>query len=792
MDASQVIIKNNARVVFAGYAVLQEAIARGYLFPRGSAGNISLAAISQGNVYVTPQELQVILNTAFPANIPIQPVVATGTPIFFRFNAQRTGQYPYFATSLTPSLKWSTTPPGASGFNTTPLIGLKGFIYSAAGPTLFAISEFDGSIAWSYTIPEDTYILNSPPIFTSIEQIVGSYATIDYAKVYCINSVTGALIWTLTLDSAGTPLLNSKGELISVGNSGINYISSTGTVLYKDTSVTGTGSGTPSMDLNDNMYINYRYSLISVNTYTRKKNWEITAPIGVTFRTSPAIGPTGRIYIGSDSNGLFIYDLSGNLIYNHRPTDNISKDITVGYDDTCFMLISRSRGMLPILEALDRTNTVLWSVTLPVGFLGSENTCLGGDGYLYISQRNFAYCYNSGTGQLVWSYQLPGISFYQPSIGTLGNLYFLSGYTMFSLKNPGNLIPWQGFGNTRDHSSLSLNVGPTTTIQSRWEATLSGTISSSPIQGPDGTVYVGSDDGFLWAFSPITGTLQWKVSVGNIVQHSCTVNADATVYVCTIDGFLTAVNKEGSILWKFRIQIPSSGLTCGPTIGADGTIYIASQGPDASIYAINPNGSQKWRTYTGFSHINSSVAIANDGSLYVGANEGFLIALNSDGSSKWNFRTQSVVQSTPSIAFDGTIYVTSSCLEAINPNGTIKWRYFISPGRQIRSSPAITPLGYIVFYDYTTTLSFIYQINPDGTLKYKPSSAGNIISGIVSVGSDGSYYYTVKNLLYRQEEQTGNRVLNYTLPYLTSNQPIIGLNRYLYIPASTKLLAYSA
>ena len=768
MDASQVIIKNNARVVFAGYQILQEAITRGYLVPRGSSGgSIPLTAISQGSTYVTPQELQIIINSVFsPFTQSLQPKVATGTPIFFRFNAQRSAQFPYFASSITPSLNWTATPTGAFGLYTAPLVGLNGYVYSAAGPSLFAFKESDGSLAWSYTIPETTFQITSSPIFTSTEQIVGHYATIDNTKIYCLNSTTGSVIWTLTLDSAGTPLLNSKGEIICVANSGINYISSSGTVLYKDTSVTGTGSGIPSMDLNDNIYINYRYSLISVNTFTRKKNWQITAPTRVTFRTSPVIGPTGRIYIGSDSNGLFIYDLSGNLIYNHRPTANISRDVTVGYNDTSFMLIDGGRGTYPILEALDRTNTVLWSITLPSRFLGSENTILGGDGYLYISQVNNAYCYNSGTGQLVWSYQLPGISFFQPSIGTQGNLYFLSGYSMYSLTNPGSLIPWQSFGNTRAHGGLTINVGPTTTIQKRWEASVSGTISSSPIQGPDGTVYVGTGDGYLWAYSPITGILQWKLLIGALIQDSCTVDANGIVYVCATDGSLTAVSRQGSILWKFRINIPASGLFCAPTIGTDNTLYIATPGPDASVYAINPNGTLKWRRNTGFSYINSTVTIANDGTLYVGANEGFLIALNPNG----------------------TIYIASSSLEAINPDGTVKWRYN-SSGGILRSSPAISPLGYIIFYDQTGKL---ICLNPNGTLRWSYTGSPNFIAGIVSIGDDGSIYYVQGSTLRRFAEDNGTISLVTSLVAPAINQPIIGLNRYLYIPASTKLLAYSA
>ncbi|MDN5325305.1 MAG: hypothetical protein PWP02_1024, partial [Thermosipho sp. (in: thermotogales)] len=49
-----------------------------------------------------------------------------------------------------------------------------------------------------------------------------------------------------------------------------------------------------------------------------------------------------------------------------------------------------------------------------------------------------------------------------------------------------------------------------------------------------------------------------------------------------------------------------------PAIGADGTIYVGSD--DDYLYAINPDGSLKWKIYG----INNSPAIDSDGTIYVG------------------------------------------------------------------------------------------------------------------------------------------------------------------------------
>ena len=73
-----------------------------------------------------------------------------------------------------------------------------------------------------------------------------------------------------------------------------------------------------------------------------------------------------------------------------------------------------------------------------------------------------------------------------------------------------------------------------------------------------------------------------------------------------------------------------------PAIGADGTIYVGSD--DNNLYAINPNGTQKWAFPTGMTIV-SSPAIGADGTIYVGSYDNNLYAINQDGTQKWTFPT---------------------------------------------------------------------------------------------------------------------------------------------------------
>ena len=133
-----------------------------------------------------------------------------------------------------------------------------------------------------------------------------------------------------------------------------------------------------------------------------------------------------------------------------------------------------------------------------------------------------------------------------------------------------------------------------------------------------------------------------------------------------------------------------------PAIGADGTIYVGSE--DYKLYAINPDGTEKWRFAAGRS-VHSSPAIGVDGIIYVGAYDNNLYAIHSSSlgladspwpmfrkgikhtgnsgrvTEKWSLATGGYVKSSPAIRADGTIFVGSNDnnLYAINPDGTERW-----------------------------------------------------------------------------------------------------------------------
>jgi outer membrane protein assembly factor BamB len=62
-----------------------------------------------------------------------------------------------------------------------------------------------------------------------------------------------------------------------------------------------------------------------------------------------------------------------------------------------------------------------------------------------------------------------------------------------------------------------------------------------------------------------------------------------------------------------------------PAVGANGTIYVGSL--DRNVYALNPDGTQKWKFVTGGT-VGSSPAVGADGTIYIGSNDHNVYALH--------------------------------------------------------------------------------------------------------------------------------------------------------------------
>jgi outer membrane protein assembly factor BamB len=195
-------------------------------------------------------------------------------------------------------------------------------------------------------------------------------------------------------------------------------------------------------------------------------------------------------------------------------------------------------------------------------------------------------------------------------------------------------------------------LGKTGTL--RWSYATSGLIHSSPAINFNGTIYIGSGEGKLYAINP-DGTLKWAYITGGGIFSSPAIGSDGTIYFGSLDKKVYALNPNGTLRWTFTTD---GLLRSSPVIGYDGTIYIGLADYH-KFYAINPNGTEKWVFSTGGGII-STPAISADGIIYFGSDDNKLYALNLDGTLKWTFTTNDDIRSSPVIGSEGTIYIGSN------------------------------------------------------------------------------------------------------------------------------------
>ena len=175
-----------------------------------------------------------------------------------------------------------------------------------------------------------------------------------------------------------------------------------------------------------------------------------------------------------------------------------------------------------------------------------------------------------------------------------------------------------------------------------------------------------------------------------------------------------------------------------PVVDNDGVIYFGSW--DNHLYALYPNGTMKWKCYTG-GNVETSPAIAEDGTIYVGTHFApgygtYLYAINPNGTWKWRRKTGNMYSS-PAIGDDGTIYCSDGGIYiiALYPNGTLKWEY--RTGASVLSSPAIGDDGTVYCGSHDNNIYALYPNN--GTVKWKYTT-GNWVHGIPTIGDDGTIY----------------------------------------------------
>ena len=270
----------------------------------------------------------------------------------------------------------------------------------------------------------------------------------------------------------------------------------------------------------------------------------------------------------------------------------------------------------------------------------------------------------------------------------------------------------------------------------------------TPAVDSSGSIYFGDDLGNIYALNP-DFTVKWKnggyFGFNNYLNAPPTIGPDGSIYMVGSDSInhnpIICVTPEGVLKWAYNpINTPIASLS--PAIATDGTIYVGAKNDAASsnggLIALNPDGSLKWE-YTLGETLTLSPAIGSDDTVYIGTNQ-YLYAINPDGSLKWRIGGTEYELSMPSIGPDGTIYIDlGDSLSAIHPeDGSIKWIFNLILNFSYLSNEntiAIASDGTV----YIGSQDYLHAINPDGSVKWQYYSPNAFFMSPI-IGQDGTIY----------------------------------------------------
>ena len=267
-----------------------------------------------------------------------------------------------------------------------------------------------------------------------------------------------------------------------------------------------------------------------------------------------------------------------------------------------------------------------------------------------------------------------------------------------SVTPPPRAEDWHTFMHDLSFSGVSPDESLTPPLALLWKFKTGGPLYASPVTA-NGTLYIGSTDGKLYALDAKQWGIKWVFDAGDAIRYSAIALGDR-VYFNTRNNKVYALDaKTGEKLWEFK----SKNWMDAPPVVADNKVYIGVF--PSKIYVLNArtgtvesvrertihirgieygcakgvfrpvfpeHDAKLWRDQTGGSE--SYPVVAND-VVYIGARDGQLHAF--DASSKtqvWTYQLGGFVEAAPAISDgilyaasgDGSVYAFTNASEVVN------------------------------------------------------------------------------------------------------------------------------
>ncbi len=618
-----------------------------------------------------------------------------------------------------------------------PVIGVDGTIYVRSGYyTLNALLP-DGTLKWQYTLTSNS-ILSAASI--GLDGTIYLNCT-QYTKA--INP-DGTEKWSKYTSNCYTQPVIGPDSTIYVGSDGNNYLYAlkpNGETRWTYNAGDDINSA-PALGADGTIYFGSDNDGISAVTVDGKKLWEYRTADDVA--SSPTLSSQGMLYVGCADGKLYALNIAskglaagpwpkyGKNLQNSQnglngayPVARIKRgqfNIRLGQAFTldASMSVDGDGGALfiewSVLNASSGDEQV--SIVSPNSAITQAMIKVPGRYKIKLKvwdvQKQASYDVIELEAGLAWTFTTGGGIYSSPALGSDGTIYVGSS----------------------DNKLYALNSDGT----KKWEFLTGGDVLT-PSLGADGTIYVGSDDKKLYAIST-SGTKKWAFDAQASVTDVA-IGSDGTIYMGSNDKKLYAINADGTRKWTYE----ASESLGPPVVDVDGTIYVRSG--YYTLIALFPQGTLKWQYTQANYNIYASPAIGMDGTIYLNCYQ-YTFALNPNGAEKWR-RFTGNCYTQPIVGPDSTIYAGSAGdnrLYALKPNGEQKW--YFAAGEDVDSSPLLGEDGTIYFGSDNDK---IFAVSSKGERVWEYQTAGDVNGsptlspqGVLYVGSTDGKLYALNTL----------------------------------------------
>lgn len=338
--------------------------------------------------------------------------------------------------------------------------------------------------------------------------------------------------------------------------------------------------------------------------------------------------------------------------------------------------------------------------------------------------------------------------------------------------------------NTTESGSLAVTVG-----NYKWNSVdlnfggLTGYVkTSNPVFSPDGkTMYIPTSTpaGHLFAINVVSGEFKWVFAISQITYGGgALVAPDGTIYQCVRNATINnvyAINPNGTQKWAVKLD---AAVGAFPALSADGVLYCLTN--KSTLYALDASsGVIKWQQSLDGA-TGSAVAIDKAGNVYAGTNAA-IYAFKPNKDQIWKLEEVNVTEQATFALKDQMLYAAlkNGGLVAVDmTNGTKKWTYPTTKGDAY--FPIVDKNGNIYFTEKGSQT--VHAVNASGSKIWEKNVGNNLNYSGGALSTDGIFYVGTQsnNKVLGLDTANGNIVFEETVGQQVMAAVTIGPDKRLY------------